>query len=82
MTKLEKQIANTKTSAFRKIIKEEIIDKTPNIGATQLRKAINADIKLAQKLLKQQANLSKTAAKTAIEKGVDYLQQQSEKKAN
>lgn len=76
-TKLTESILQTETDAYRENIKKSIIQETPRIGSNQLKKAINTEIRKIQTLLRKQTEMSKAAAKQAIERGVDYLQDQT-----
>jgi hypothetical protein len=70
---LAKQIAGTETSAYRELLKKSILEKTPRIGNSGLKKAINKELKAVQQLLRQQTEANKVAAKQTIERSVDYM---------
>ena len=73
-SQLAKSISATETSSYRDIIKKAIKERTPRIGAQQLKRAVNRDIKNVQQLLKKEAEANKIALTQAIERNIDYLQ--------
>ncbi|HEX4875258.1 MAG TPA: hypothetical protein VFV31_01210 [Chitinophagaceae bacterium] len=77
--KLASEIASTQTSAYRETIKAAIKQDAPNIGNRALGKAINQRIRQVQQLLRNQTNLEKAAVKTAVERSIDYMQDQANK---
>ena len=70
---LSEGLAKTRTSAFRKLIRQAILEKNPRLGNRQIKILVNTEVKQYDELLIRDAKNEKAAVTQAIEKSIDYL---------
>lgn len=75
---VSKEIANTSTPSYRKLIRKAVISENPRMGNQARNKEVNNRIKQIQNLINQQGRQLKAGLKTIIERGIDV----AEDKAN
>lgn len=72
--KLAKSLTETKTNEYRDVIRKAIIEKNPRIGAQQIKKLLNFEIRQIQSHIKQQALFNKVVVAQSLERFADVTE--------